>query len=182
MRQLAQLHARETGHSGHSPAEQHGQRSLQPDPQGHVWPSVPFPSKTGPRPSQQATSRCHPAARARSKKRPQTSLCVGGRCSRGRPGPSTCRKDAGCPDPSSARRVGLGRMGWSQPCLLGPRCRPSLKEGEASGKSIPGGSGGLQAALFDHYNGKLVMTSKTMITHLVRVSVSCGKEVRLWSD
>lgn len=73
-------------------------------------------------------------------------------------------------------------MGWSQPCPPSPRCRPSLKEGEASGKSVSGGSGGLQAALFDHYNGKLVMTSNTMIAHLVRVSMSCGKEVRLWSD
>lgn len=139
------------GHSGHSPAEQHGQRSLQPDPQGHVRPSVPFPSKTGPRP-QRAASRCHPAAAARGKERPETSLCVGGSCSRGRPGPSTCRKDAGCTDPSSAGRVGLGRTGWSQPCSLRPRCHPSLKEGEASVKSVPVGSGGLQAALFDHYN------------------------------
>lgn len=42
-----------------------------------------------------------------------------------------------------------------------------------------GVSGVLQAALFDHYDGKLVMTSKTIITNLARVSVSCRKEVRL---
>lgn len=36
--------------------------------------------------------------------------------------------------------------------------------------------------MFDHYDGKLVMTSKTIIINLVRVSVSCRKEVRLWSD
>lgn len=48
-------------------------------------------------------------------------------------------RDAGCIYLSSARWVGLGRTGWSQPCPPGPRCHPSLKEGEASGKSVPGG-------------------------------------------
>lgn len=138
--QLAQLHvhgpagAAATPLQGSTANAPHGQT-----PRVTCGPRSPFPSKMGPRPSQRVAFHCHTGAAARSKEHPETSSGVGGGCSHGHPSPGTCGRDAGCIDLSSARRVGLGRMGWSQPCPPGPHCHPSFKEGEASGKSVPGG-------------------------------------------
>ena len=175
MRQLAQQHARETVGTAATPLQSNTASAPgSQTPRATCGPRSPSPPRRGPDlPSERPPAVIQqPQQGARRLKR--ACVWVGG-----------AAVGVLAPAPAGRTRLHrpeLGRTGWGQPCPPGPRCCPSLKEGEASGKSVPGGSGALQAALFDHYSGKLVMTSNTMIAHLVRVSVSCGKEVRLWSD